>query len=109
MTPQWYTKPKMGTPENPNPEPRFPLGQIVATPGALEAFRAADQTPEEFLARHVSGDWGNLDEEDKAENELSLEKGFRLLSAYQLSTGVKIWVITERDRSATTILLPDEY
>jgi hypothetical protein len=109
MTPKWYTQPKMRTRERPNPEPRFPLGQVLATPGALEALRAADQTPDEFLVRHVSGDWGELDEEDKAENEFSLEKGFRLLSAYQLDTGVKIWVITERDRSATTILLPDEY
>jgi hypothetical protein len=61
------------------------------------------------LARHQSGDWGDLDEADKRENEVSLEKGFRLLSAYTLTTGVKVWIITERDRSATTILLPAEY
>jgi hypothetical protein len=109
MKPRWYTKAHMGTPEYRDSEPRFPLGQILATPGALEALRSADQTPEEFLVRHVSGDWGDLDEEDKAENEFSLAKGFRLLSAYQLGTGVKIWVITERDRSATTILLPEDY
>jgi len=89
--------------------PRFPLGQTVATPGALCALEDAAQSPHWFLRRHVTGDWGDLDKEDKAENELSLREGFRLQSAYHLSDGVKIWVITERDRSATTILLPEEY
>ena len=88
---------------------KFPLGQVVATPGALEALKQANQDPKEFLARYQSGDWGNLDDDDKQENELSVEKGFRILSAYTLTTSVKIWIITEADRSATTILLPDEY
>jgi len=88
---------------------KFPLGQTVATPGALEALKEASQDPVALLVRHQSGDWGDLDEEDKQENELSLEKGFRLLSAYTLTTGVKVWIITESDRSATTILLPSEY
>ena len=88
---------------------RFPLGQVVATPGALEALQAAQQDPLELLARHASGDWGDLDEEDKQENELSVKQGFRILSAYTLSTDVKVWVITEADRSATTLLLPAEY
>jgi hypothetical protein len=88
---------------------RFPLGQVVATPGALEALESAQQDPLELLARHVRGDWGDLEEEDKQENELSVEQGFRILSAYTLSTEVKVWVITEADRSATTILLPREY
>jgi hypothetical protein len=87
----------------------FQRGQMLATPGALQAFKEANQTPDEFLARHLKGDWGDLDDEDKQENELSLHKGFRLLSAYRLTTGAKIWVITEADRSATTILLPEEY
>lgn len=99
----------MSTPERPNPEPRFLLGQTLATPGALATLSQAEQTPGEFLARHHSGDWGDLVEEDIAENELSLEKGFRLLSAYRLSSGARIWIITEADRSATTILLPEEY
>lgn len=90
-------------------QPRFPLGQIVATPGALRAFQKAHQTPHEFIARHIVGDWGELDEADIAENELSVKEGFRILSAYKLKTGVKIWVITEADRSATTFLLPEEY
>lgn len=88
---------------------RFPLGQTLATPGALEALEQAGQDPVELLARHQGGDWGDLAEEDRRENELSLAQGFRLLSAYHLTTGVKVWIITESDRSATTILLPAEY
>lgn len=88
---------------------KFPLGQTVATPGALEALAQAGQDPAALLARHQAGDWGDLDEEDKRENELSLTQDFRLLSAYHLTTGVKVWVITEADRSATTLLLPSEY
>jgi hypothetical protein len=87
----------------------FSLGQVVATPGALQALDEAGQTSMEFLHRHVTGDWGDLDEHDRKENELALQKGLRLFSAYQTSKGVRIWVITEWDRSATTILLPDEY
>lgn len=88
---------------------RFPLGQTVATPGSLGALEEAGLQPDLFLTRHQTGDWGDLDEADKAENELSLKEGFRLLSAYILPTSVKIWIITEADRSATTILLPEEY
>jgi len=88
----------------------FPLGQIVATPGALAALEKAGQTPLDFLTRHVRGDWGELDEHDRKENELSLKRGFRLLSSYRLSSGdTKVWVITEADRSVTTLLLPEEY
>lgn len=89
--------------------PRFPLGQVVATPSALEALQAAGQLPFAYLYRHQSGDWGELCAEDKAENELSVAQGYRILSAYTLPTGVKIWLITEYDRSATTLLLPSEY
>lgn len=89
--------------------PRFALGQIVATPGALKALEEAGKSPFEFLDRHASGDWGELGEEDKHENELSLVHGFRLLSAYKLGSGEKIWIITEADRSVTTILLPQDY
>jgi hypothetical protein len=90
--------------------PLFPLGQIVATPGALAALGKAGQTPLEFLARRVRGDWGELCEEDRKENQLSLERGFRLLSSYRTSSGdAKVWVITEADRSVTTLLLPEEY
>ena len=88
---------------------RFHLGRIVATPGALEALEIAGDTALTFLQRHIAGDWGDLDEQDRAENELSAREGFRLLSAYQLRDGTKIWIITEADRSSTTILLPSEY
>lgn len=87
----------------------FPLGQVVATPGALEALQDAGQEPGMFLSRHVTGDWGEVPPEDAQENELSVKQGFRILSAYTLNTSVKIWIITEADRSATTLLLPDEY
>lgn len=89
--------------------PRFSLGHIVATPGALDALLMAGITPASFLRRHVIGDWGELDAEDRSENERSLAHGFRLLSAYTLTTGVRIWIITEADRSSTCILLPEEY
>ena len=91
------------------PKPLFRLGQIVGTPGALDALIAAEQRPVELLLRHVTGDWGDLDDEDKKENELSVKEGFRILSAYHLENGAKVWVITEWDRSVTTILLPNEY
>jgi hypothetical protein len=88
---------------------KFPLGQVVATPGALAALQAVDEEALTYLRRHAQGDWGNLDAEDIAENEFSLSTGFRLLSAYTLKDGTHIWVITEADRSATTVLLPAEY
>ncbi len=90
-------------------EATFPLGRTLATPGALEAIQEAGQEPAEFLLWHQAGDWGEVCKEDRQENELSLREGFRLLSVYSTSKGVKLWVITEADRSATTILLPEEY
>jgi hypothetical protein len=90
-------------------KPLFQLGQVVATPGALEALKAAGDDLAAYLNRHAVGDWGDLDEADKRENELSVARGLRLLSAYRLSNDTKIWIITEADRSATTLLLPSEY
>ncbi len=89
--------------------PLFPLGRVVATPGALAALEAAGELPDRYLARHVRGDWGEIPEEDRRENELSLERGFRILSAYRTRLGVRLWVITEADRSSTCVLLPEEY
>jgi hypothetical protein len=89
-------------------KPLFHLGK-VATPGALEALREAGQTPWEFLARHVRGDWGDVSEGDRQPNDEALQDGSRLLSAYQTQTGTRLWVITEADRSSTCLLLPDEY
>ena len=88
---------------------RFPLGRVLATPGALEALEKAGQQPQEFLDRHVNGDWGEVDSHDAAENEVSLERGFRLLSSYTTGAGDRLWIITEANRSATTLLLPEEY
>lgn len=84
-----------------------PLGQLVATPNAL-ANVSADEI-QRALQRHVTGDWGELDEEDKTANDEALKTGERLLSAYKSATGTKFWIITERDRSVTTILLPEDY
>lgn len=96
------------------PKPLFDLGQLVGTPGALEALEQAGQAPAEFVLRHVVGDWGEVDAEDKALNDQSVQDGSRILSAYRTTLGVKLWVITEAagddgKRAATTILLPDEY
>lgn len=86
---------------------KFPLGQIVATPGALEAV-----PPDEMhaaLSHHHHGEWGDIGEEDRQENERSLRDGCRVLSVFHTKGGVKFYVITEHDRSVTTVLLPEEY
>jgi hypothetical protein len=88
--------------------PLFPLGRVVATVGATEALAEAGQLPHEFLARHCIGDWGDLDEHDRTVNDEAVLSFGRILSAYALSNDERIWIITEADRSATTILLPDE-
>jgi hypothetical protein len=95
---------------------RFPLGQVVATPGALQALADADRTALPYLSRHISGDWGEcLCDEDKKLNDEAVDNGARILSAYLLPNEEKIWIITEAtnddqgSRPATTILLPDEY
>jgi hypothetical protein len=95
-------------------KPKFPLGQVLATPGAIEALQKSGQLPGEFLARHVTGDWGEVCADDKTLNDEALIDGSRLLSAYRTSKGTKLWIITEAQddrghREATTLLLPDEY
>ena len=94
--------------------PRFELGRIVATPVALRVLEDSNQTPHEFLHRHVHGDWGDLSDGDCEANEEALRDGSRILSAYITSDGTKIWIITEAvndqgHRASTTILLPEEY
>jgi len=86
----------------------FPLGQVVSTPGALKLLEEAGEDPYLLLARHRSGDWGELAAHDRQENELSLKYGWRILSSYSVGEG-RVWIITEADRSYTTILLPEEY
>ena len=86
----------------------FPLGRILATPGALRALRESDEDLLHLLSRHASGDWGDLDAHDRRENGLALKNGWRLLSSYPVG-GDRVWIITEADRSVTTLLLPEEY
>lgn len=92
-----------------SPTPKFSLGRVVATAAALAALEAGGQTPQMFLRRHANGDWGELSAADIRANEDGLASGARLLSCYQTTAGARIWIITEADRSATTLLLPTEY
>ena len=85
----------------------FPLGKVFMTVGAREALE--DKTATEFLSRHQTGDFGLVGKEDWEENKLSVKNGFRILSSYKTTSEVKIWIITEADRSSTTLLLPNEY
>jgi hypothetical protein len=89
--------------------PMFALGKLVATPGALAKLTEAGQKPVDFILRHAAGDWGQVAAADRQANDDAIAQGERLLSAYTLDTGTRIWIITEADRSATTILLPEEY
>ena len=82
---------------------------MVATPGALAALGTYPQEAFAFLLRHQAGDWGELDPVDRRENELSVDLGYRILSDYTTRTGERVWIITEADRSATTLLLPEDY
>lgn len=111
----------------PSGPPLFPLGQVVATPGALELMRLTETSPLRLIARHVAGDWGECDPEDVQTNNEALQHGFRVMSVYRLPLmeegsakpegsepapsleDDRIWVITEADRSVTTLLLPEEY
>lgn len=89
--------------------PRFKLGRILATPGALEIIADARVSIVDLLIRHMSGDWGDLPEIDREQNEIAIETEQRILSCYALPGGRTVWVNTERDRSATTFLLPSDY
>jgi hypothetical protein len=93
---------------------KFPMGSVVATPGALGALQNAGQSPREFLDRHADGDWGDLSEGDRQLNDEAVKDGSRIFSAYAIRGGQKIWIITEAaddqgQRAATTVLLPEEY
>ena len=97
-----------------NEQPKFSLGQILATPGALDTLQESGQNIQFFLARHVKGDWGEVCQEDGQLNDQALIDGSRLLSAYRLADGTKIWLITEAvgengRRESSTFLLPSEY
>jgi hypothetical protein len=91
------------------PKPLLALGQVVATPGALNSMTELNIAPLELIHRHVTGDWGDLGAEDQQQNLLAIRSGLRIFASYKLSASTKIWIITEADRSSTTLLLPDEY
>ena len=97
-----------------NIRPPFPLGRVVMTTNLQAKLQGADPACWEaeligLISCHVSGDWGDLNEEDKRQNDQALDRGFRIFSAYETGSGVKIWIITEADRSVTTVLLPEDY
>ena len=89
--------------------PSFKLGQLFTTPGAMDALLEAGQFPTDFLSRHARLERGELSEEDHQENLFSVDKELRIFSAFKTTKGEKLWIITEADRSCTTILLPEEY
>lgn len=91
------------------PDPLFTLGQIVATPGALDLLDRTCANAFDLLLRHQHGDWGSMPPEDAEENLRSIETGCRILSSYFLNDTERLWIITEADRSSTTLLLPEEY
>ena len=101
-------------PNEENTSPPFPLGRVVITTNLEARLRRAN--PEfweadlvRLISRHRSGDWGDLDEDDQRQNELALEHGLRIFSAYETSSGVQIWIISKAGRSVTTVLMPEDY
>jgi len=99
----------MNSTSNHLPGPRFKLGRILATPTALSVVANANVSVINLLIRHACGDWGDLSESDREQNELAVEAGSRILSSYVLADGQTVWLITEWDRSVTTLLLPGDY
>lgn len=93
----------------PKSDPLFALGSIVSTPAALRLMLMNGFAPDELLDRHVSGDWADMDAEDQALNRQAIADGTRIFSAYRITEGKRVWLITEADRAATTFLLPHEY
>lgn len=91
------------------PRPLFPLGQVVGTPGAVEALQEIGTSPGELLDRHVTGDFGDICEEDLGLNEAAIQDGARIFSVYKVTDDLTIWIITEADRSSTCLMLPEEY
>jgi len=91
------------------PRPLFPLGRVVGTPGAVEALQEIGTDPSELLDRHVTGDFGDICEQDLGLNEAAIQDGSRIFSVYKVTGDLTIWIITEADRSSTCLMLPEEY
>ncbi|MCW3481630.1 hypothetical protein OL229_19000 [Neisseriaceae bacterium JH1-16] len=91
------------------PRSRLPLGRLLATPAALSALQTANVSIFTLVNRHARGDWGDVCDEDRQHNDLAAVAGERVLSSYSLPNGQKVWIITEWDRSVTTVLLPEDY
>lgn len=89
-------------------KPLFPLGRVVATPGAIEALEKAKTSAWDLLRRHVAGDFGEVDQDDWQANLEAIKDDARILSAYTVAEE-RLWVITEADRSSSCVLKPDEY
>jgi hypothetical protein len=104
-----HTEAPAGSPPPESVTPRFDLGQVVATPGALAALEQHQISPLTLISRHVSGDFGDIDQEDWQTNLAALRYGQRIVSAYTLAPDTVIWAITEGDRSTTSLLMPSEY
>lgn len=92
-----------------NPVMPFDLGEVVATPGALDELERQQVLPIALLSKHLRGDWGSVSADDALANDYALKDGDRLLSSYTIAANVRIWIITEADRSVTTLMLPSEY
>ena len=90
-------------------QPRFQAGHLVMTAGVNDLVQRGDLDPVPYLQRHLNGDWGDLCDDDRRSNDAALENGDRLFSSYRITPDLKLWIITEWDRSVTTLLLPDEY
>ncbi|NKA72386.1 plasmid related protein [Ralstonia solanacearum] len=91
------------------PQPRLPLGHLLATPAAVAVLATADVSIFKLLNRHARGDWGDLSDEDRQQNDQAAVTAQRVLSSYLLGNGRKVWIITEADRAMTTVLLPEDY
>lgn len=89
--------------------PLFPPGRVVATPGAVDALAVAGVSVWAVVSRHIAGDYGDLDAEDRRANQAAVRDGDRIVSSYNLPSGEAVWVVTEADRSSTCCLLPSEY
>ena len=90
-------------------KPLFPLGKLVATRGAVELLQKHEHSPFDFVSRQWQGDWGDIDQENVKANQIALRHGNRLMSSYRLNEADKLWIITEADRTITTLLLPEDY